>query len=1046
MLRALLQVDVQLAGLGELAASRMLEEILRAPVAKALDPLNYDDFDKIVTQLGMKLMSVALPEQGKALKKALQQLDVDWPNLSAKAQEKVIMAAKWSIAGELDKVMPKLEQTFQTEVVPLAKKTKKSSIIEHKLNIQSSLSQLDERMVKFASESQGHYIRRASGVRSDAFANVARKIVADGLTNGFGRNDIGAELQRMFEGEKANFGRPRHYWNMVAGVFSTRARSNSQISAFREAGIGGFTWESILDEATSEVCRFLHGRRFSVAHAIDIFTQCEEAEDPEAITDLNPFMYVGTTPEGKRGLVIGRGENRKLAATIQQSGAGKKDATGEYGHAMSDQALAAAGITSPPAHGNCRSTIVPDEESLAVPVPEQIQPEAPKLSPQELALQRAQEIQTKAGEDSIELTEYGIPAKQIDSNWQTQTAMYNALKDADPDTDWFEPDVIAAKMPPTNASIKTGDIRYGYPSTFGVGVADAVKKKKLQVEVFLYKGKYLLKPGDSIDDAMAAKLLNKKKIGAKVHDVDAMLKKLAEKPKAPSLPPPPEPGKPVDASTILGTKLAGPGGSNDGGLYLGTDGKKRYVKFYTDPSQAHTETLANNIYRALGSDAPVSQAFMHEGKLAYASEIVEGGKTLGDAGVTKERAQKFMKGFVGDVLTGNWDAVGMTKDNVLIAGDKLMRIDNGGTFLMRAKAGRKNASVLNAITEWDKFFDSGVNPQYSDVARVAGIQGVDDFREEVAKQIKDVVALRDAQGGWLKYVDKIAGGLGSADKNAVVSMLNARTQLLEEKLAELTRPKPPPPKPGEARFIGKQYSTTKKVDKFDDLPRTKLFDEVYEKYHYDKMPSGEPVNEYRKRISGATRNITPQQMRGVKAFTGSDYRTIRSAEEQGRRNDHSKHIQEMYEHATPEPGTVYRGIRNLPKNVIDRYLSSEVFHLGDAGPATSSSSWKIDVSIDNFMGGPTDDSSYGAEKWKILFKLNQKTGVPVQHISSVGEGECEVLLKKDAHFRVTGFSRPEGRNRERILIIEGEEILPGEDVAAEPEGKKPRKPRKPKAP
>jgi SPP1 gp7 family putative phage head morphogenesis protein len=251
--------------------------------------------------------------------------------------------------------------------------------------------------------------------------------------------------------------------------------------------------------------------------------------------------------------------------------------------------------------------------------------------------------------------------------------------------------------------------------------------------------------------------------------------------------PPPIP-EPRRADVILAEKIAGASGSNEGGVYLGTDDVKRYVKFYPDPAQARGEHLANRIYRDLGFETPESELFEHDGKLAYASIIVEGTTTLGKAGLTKERAKRVLEGFAADVLTGNWDAVGLTLDNVLLLDDgRPLRVDNGGTFLFRAKAGRKPTQLLSEITEWDRLRDATVNPAYASVLKAAG--GVSDsaIKPGAVKGIKAILGLREAHGSWDAYVSATLPGFEGADRIAIVAMLDARTAKLQEKLRLLTK-------------------------------------------------------------------------------------------------------------------------------------------------------------------------------------------------------------------------------------------------------------------
>lgn len=240
--------------------------------------------------------------------------------------------------------------------------------------------------------------------------------------------------------------------------------------------------------------------------------------------------------------------------------------------------------------------------------------------------------------------------------------------------------------------------------------------------------------------------------------------------------------KELDHERILGKQLAGAGGSNPGGVYEGTDGVIRYVKFYSDEAQAHGEVLANQIYRDLGISAPDAQTFeTAEGKVAFASKIVDNKGELKNA-FTKANAEKILQGYAADVLTGNWDVVGLVNDNVVIGGrGNVIRIDNGGTFLMRAQAGRKPQGVLNALTEWQNF-SNGTNPSYSGVFKKAGVAGPQNI-VGIKRQIQNIIDLRNRYGSWDNYLAQRGPKLlKGTDRASIISMLESRTRLLEQKL------------------------------------------------------------------------------------------------------------------------------------------------------------------------------------------------------------------------------------------------------------------------
>ncbi len=276
-------------------------------------------------------------------------------------------------------------------------------------------------------------------------------------------------------------------------------------------------------------------------------------------------------------------------------------------------------------------------------------------------------------------------------------------------------------------------------------------------------------------------------------------------PKPPKVPKPKAPKPPVSAKAkevrvtpegdgplsdrILAEKLSDAKGSNPGGLYRGSDGVVRYVKFYEDPTQALGEHLANRIYRAVGVNAPDSLVFEFNGRLAYAS-VVEQGQTLQALGITAERASQVLDGFVGDVLVGNWDAVGTGLDNVLFTVDgRILRIDNGGSLLFRAKAGRKPANVLEQITEWD-VFASGQNPYYRGIFDAAGVAHGNALGKRAIAAIDRVTDLVEASGlavdtFWARFIDDAVPAMASADRSAIGRMLAKRTTLLREKRAEI---------------------------------------------------------------------------------------------------------------------------------------------------------------------------------------------------------------------------------------------------------------------
>lgn len=1059
----------------------------RLPVAKRVEPnpITQEGFAALLHSLSLAMLHGIAPTEEAAMLRAIQGLDVNWATLTEAQRDRAIARAMGAIAGVPRIVGPKVGEVLKAKGKTIVESTKAATRDKYGLAINPSFDAVDAAVVSHAATSQAFYIRNEYGKRVDVYSELARQIVADGLEKGLDRYQIGKTLKGVLAGTSAD--RSEAYFRMIASVFAARSRAYATATSFEEAGITTSTLSAVVDEATCDACRFMDGKTVTTRSILSGFERVAASENPEDVREIQPFTALGRDDDGAY-LYVKKGGQRVQLARIDESGVGKLDAKGSYSGALDQKGLEQTGATTP-LHPACRCLWTPGEESHStVQVPGQVRPSLPPMAPQvPLAPSAPTQLPMVFSNLPADLAQQVRPAgtRTVDAETlpemtETEQAIADAIEklkalpvteyvsghpavahglSATPEgtlSPYFGPEA-AAKFK-TVAKLKAkpvalADIVLPIDDVLADEVEHAIHVKDPALVLVKSGGKFYSNNHGS-NFIVAAHLKGDTTVQAKVIDLDK--KPPVKKPKpvavpppapvappVPVAPPPPTPAPALTADVILGTKTGGAKGSNDGGFYTGKDGVERYVKFYDDPAQAHCEHLANALYNDLDYGAPESVLFEHNGKTAYASVLFKGGKTLADAGLTGDRAKKVLDGFVGDVLTANWDAVGTGLDNAMVLPDgRVIRIDNGGTFLMRAKEGRKPESLLNSISEWDVFFSSK-NPYYQKVALAAGVSGPEDMRDGVVAGIRKAIALRDEAGGWAAYVKAKVPGAPAKDAQRIVDMLDARSALLEQKLRELTAPPKPAPKPGEARYVARQYSTVlpRHDLRLEHLPESDVIADHYKKTDRHspsaRMPSGEKRSEYTARAQKAVAGISQDSLRGIRAFTGSDDGDIRESEEGGKPNNHSNAIQKAYGVATPEPGTVFRGIQSLPRAVIDAYMRSESFSLGrNNADATSSTSWCIDVSVDSFMGGRNDATG---GRHKILFVLNQKTGIPVETISAVGSGECEVLMKRDARFRVTGLSRAAGT--ERILVIEAEEIVDG--VTEAPAGAKTKARKKP---
>lgn len=169
---------------------------------------------------------------------------------------------------------------------------------------------------------------------------------------------------------------------------------------------------------------------------------------------------------------------------------------------------------------------------------------------------------------------------------------------------------------------------------------------------------------------------------------------------------PSEPGEGTSSSSwpesAVGLNEVGPlGGSTGARLVEDPATGDRYVqkKNPKDPEHLREEARADEIYRAAGVPVPESR-FYEEGSVKL-SRFIDEGETLEDIRARKDKdANKKVKdvakqGFAADALLGNWDVVGLDHDNLMLEGETVYRIDNGGALRNRAVGGRKNPERFN---------------------------------------------------------------------------------------------------------------------------------------------------------------------------------------------------------------------------------------------------------------------------------------------------------------------------------------------------------------
>ncbi len=164
------------------------------------------------------------------------------------------------------------------------------------------------------------------------------------------------------------------------------------------------------------------------------------------------------------------------------------------------------------------------------------------------------------------------------------------------------------------------------------------------------------------------------------------------------------------------------GGSTGAQLVEDADGNQWVMKKGASPDHLREEVTADQLYQALGVDVPEAKLYEHEGKPVKLARFIKG-QTLADylaqasAAERQTVIEKLQQGFSADVLLGNWDVVGLSKDNIIVGADgKPWRIDNGGSLRYRAMGTPKTADQWHQYpTELWSLRDKTANPQTAEV-------------------------------------------------------------------------------------------------------------------------------------------------------------------------------------------------------------------------------------------------------------------------------------------------------------------------------------------
>lgn len=233
-------------------------------------------------------------------------------------------------------------------------KVKKAKIKRRVAAVKPSFDLFDEQAVMQLQDDQMLWI----GVHYDKnVRDTVRESVKPGVVEGVSRTEagrrvaeaVGKQLRKItvpggFNGSDAK------YFEGLAANTATNSRVRGQLRSFVDVGVTRYEIVNPMDRRTSPICVYMNGKVFTVREGASLIAKVSGATNPDQVKEAHPWKSV---TEAKK---IGKGGER---------------------------ALAKAGLSLPPYHFRCRSTVDISTESVSfgslskaemIPVPDRPQP------------------------------------------------------------------------------------------------------------------------------------------------------------------------------------------------------------------------------------------------------------------------------------------------------------------------------------------------------------------------------------------------------------------------------------------------------------------------------------------------------------------------------------------------------------------------------------------------------------------------------------------------------------------------------------------------
>ncbi len=255
----------------------------------------------------------------------------DWAAMSAKDRDEVIDEAAKLIQGLPSKFAEGVEVTLDEEGLRVVGSTAKALGEKwSSLRVDPSFALENKEGVEALRTTTSMYFADEYEKQADRFRDRAARVLSDGLAQGLGTSELAADLGAEFTGAAIH----SSYWETVASVHVSRARSFGSFATYKEAGVERYEVVAMMDERTTPICQAMNGRVLEVQAALDNLEEVEGAETLEEVKRVAPLMRL------QNGQPVLPGGQRVTSKTPSKK-------------------LMSLGVHGPPYHYRCRTTLVP---------------------------------------------------------------------------------------------------------------------------------------------------------------------------------------------------------------------------------------------------------------------------------------------------------------------------------------------------------------------------------------------------------------------------------------------------------------------------------------------------------------------------------------------------------------------------------------------------------------------------------------------------------------------------------------------------------------